>query len=57
MIPRAGRLTLSAEDLLLMALNQQGFQIIGAYAPGFATQLQWAGDAVRVLQDTLRKPK
>jgi hypothetical protein len=57
LIRRAGRLTLSAEDLLLMALNQQGFQIIGAYAPGFTTQVQWAGDAVRVLQDTLHTPR
>ena len=57
LIRRAGRLTLSAEDLLLMALHQQGFEIVGAYAPGHATQLQWARDAERVLQDTLRQTK
>ena len=57
LIRRAGRLTLSAEDLLMMALHQQGFQIIGAYAPGFATQLLWDRDAVQVLEDTLHRPK
>jgi hypothetical protein len=56
LVRRAGRLTLSAEDLLVMALHQQGFHILGAYAPGFATQLLWDRDAVQVLQETLRKP-
>jgi hypothetical protein len=55
LVRRAGRLTLSAEDLLQMALQQQGFEIVGAYAPGLATDCQWAGDAVRVLQETLRQ--
>lgn len=50
---RAGRLTLSAEDLLLMALRRQGFDIIGAYAPGFVTQWQCDRDAVRVLEATV----
>jgi hypothetical protein len=56
LVRRAGRLTLSAEDLLVMALHQQGFHILGAYAPGFATQLLWDRDAAQVLQETLRKP-
>ena len=56
LVRRVGRPTLSAEDLLAMAIRQQGFQIIGAYAPGFAAQLLWDRDAVQVLQDTLRKP-
>lgn len=51
--PRTGRLTLSAEDLLQMALQGQGFQTLAAYAPGFATELQLAGDAVGVLEKTL----
>jgi len=55
LVPRTGRLTLSAEDILLMALNEQGFQTIGAYAPGFATQLKLAGDAVGVLEQTLHR--
>ncbi|MHB8866023.1 MAG: YiiX/YebB-like N1pC/P60 family cysteine hydrolase [Pirellulaceae bacterium] len=54
LVRRAGRLTLSAEDLMQMALQQQGFEIVGAYAPGFGAQWQWAGDAVRTLQETLR---
>lgn len=55
LVRRAGRLTLSAEDLLQMALQQQGFEIVGAYAPGLATDCQWAGEAVRVLQETVRQ--
>ncbi len=57
LIRRAGRLTLSAEDLLLMALKEQGFQVVGAYAPGFATQFQRARDAVKVLKETMRMPR
>lgn len=57
LIRRAGRLTLSAEDLLLMALQERGFRIVGAYAPGYAAALQWDRDAVQVLQDTLRLTK
>jgi hypothetical protein len=56
LVRRVGRPTLSAEDLLLMALRQQSFQIVGAYAPGYATQLLWERDAVAILQETLRTP-
>ncbi len=31
---RAGRMTLAAEDLLRMALNQQHFDVVAAYTPG-----------------------
>jgi hypothetical protein len=57
LIRRVGRLTLSAEDLLVMAIRQQGFRIIGAYAPGFARDLQWDKDAVQVLQHTMHRPQ
>ena len=52
---RTGRMTLSAEDLLLMSLRSQGFQPVAAYAPGFTTQLQWSAGAVEMLQKTLRQ--
>jgi hypothetical protein len=56
LIRRAGRLTLSAEDILLMALRRQGFDIIGVFAPGFVAQWQCGRDAVRVLEATVRQP-
>ena len=53
LVRRAGRLTLSAEDLLLMAVRQQGFQVMGAFAPEHATEYQSGKNAVRVLLETL----
>ena len=54
LVRRAGRLTLAAEDLMRMALGRHGFEIVGAFAPRFATQCLWAAEAERVLQETLR---
>jgi len=48
--PRAGRLTLAAEDLLRLSLKRQGFEPIAVYAPPHATRLV-LGDAV---DDVLR---
>ena len=50
---RAGRKTLAAEDLLTMALNEQHFEVIAAYAPGYSCGLTTASEAAAVLRATL----
>ena len=55
LVRRAERLTLSAEDLLRMAMQGDGFRVVGAFAPGFATEFQLADDATGLLNETLPK--
>ncbi|MCH2201585.1 MAG: hypothetical protein MK102_06430 [Fuerstiella sp.] len=50
---RAGRMTLSAQDLLQMALNRRHFDIIAVYAPNYAPALTTGSAAADVLQTTL----
>jgi hypothetical protein len=45
LVPRAGRLTLAAEDLIQMALDRQGFEPLAVYAPGRTPEL-CVGDQV-----------
>jgi hypothetical protein len=50
---RAGRKTLVAEDLLQMALNEQHFDVVAVYAPGFSTGVATEAAAAEVLRATL----
>jgi hypothetical protein len=50
---RAGRKTLAAEDLLNMALNQQHFEVVAAYAPGHASTVTTGSAAADLLRKTL----
>ena len=51
---RSGRLTLSAEDLLQMALRHQHFEPIAFYAPNYRKRLQIGENAGTALQATLK---
>lgn len=53
LMPRAGRLTLAAEDLLRMALARDGFETVAAYAAGRTNVLAQGGDVERVLFETM----
>jgi hypothetical protein len=46
--PRAGRLTLSAEDLIGMALQRRHFDLLAVYAPSYGESLQ-TGEAAEAL--------
>ena len=50
---RAGRMTLAAEDLLNMALNQQHFEVVAAYAPGYSQAVETETAAADLLRATL----
>ncbi len=50
---RAGRKTLAAEDLLQMALAEQHFEVVAAYAPGFSSGVATEAAAANVLRATL----
>ena len=50
---RAGRQTLSAEDLLLMAIRSQCFQIVAVYCPGRNKKLCNGESAAQILQETV----
>lgn len=50
---RAGRKTLAAEDLLKMALNEQHFEVVAVYAPGFSSGVMTDSAAADVLRATL----
>ncbi|MFP6764382.1 MAG: YiiX/YebB-like N1pC/P60 family cysteine hydrolase, partial [Planctomycetaceae bacterium] len=53
---RTGRMTLSAEDLLHMALKQQHFDVVAVYAPGFSPTLATESTAAEQLRMTLDHP-
>ncbi len=50
---RVGRLTLSAEDLLSMALNRKYFEPIAVYAPGYRKRLLTEQDVQQALRGTM----
>lgn len=50
---RAGRMTLAAEDLLNMALNQQHFEVVATYSPGHSPTLATESTAADLLRATL----
>ena len=50
--PRVGRLTLAAEDLLRMALDQCGFELVATYLPG-APAISTGEAAERDLRNTI----
>lgn len=50
---RAGRKTLTAEDLLNMALAEQHFEVVAAYVPGFSSGVVTEAAAADVLRATL----
>lgn len=53
--PRAGRMTLAAEDLLQMALTKQHFEVVAAYAPGYSSTVTTDSTAADVLRATLAR--
>jgi hypothetical protein len=50
LVPRAGRLTLAAEDLIQMALDRQGFEPLAVYAPGRTPALCVGSDVDAVVR-------
>jgi len=50
---RTGRMTLSAEDLLHMALRQQHFDVVAAYVPGSGNDLATEAAGADLLRSTL----
>jgi len=50
---RAGRLTLSAEDLLQMAVDNRGFETIAVYCPALSGQIQLASSGTEFLRRTI----
>lgn len=50
---RAGRMTLSAEDLLRMAVSQQHFEVVAAFAPSHCSTLATESDAADLVRATL----
>jgi len=52
---RAGRMTLAAEDLLRMALNQQHFDVVAAYSPSQLPTMATEAAAADVVRATLKK--
>ena len=54
---RAGRKTLAAEDLLKMALTEQHFEVVAAYAPGYSSGVVTESAAADVLRATLANQK
>lgn len=53
---RAGRLTLSAEDLMRKALAEDGFDVSCVYCPTVLPTICVGSDAVKVVQSTLAGP-
>lgn len=52
---RAGRMTLAAEDLLRMALNNEHFEVVAAYAPGHSTAIAHESAAAGLLRATFKE--
>ena len=50
---RAGRLTLSAEDLLQKAVDADGFDILAVYCPALSQIVQHDNGAKQILQKTI----
>ncbi|MEZ6058954.1 MAG: YiiX/YebB-like N1pC/P60 family cysteine hydrolase [Planctomycetaceae bacterium] len=50
---RAGRLTLSAEDLLKMALNRNGFQVVVSFCPLKSSEIASGGTAEQTVRETI----
>ena len=53
---RAGRETLSAEDLLNLALLGQPFQQVAVFCPEFSDQILEGSDMTNVLRNTMEEP-
>lgn len=54
---RAGRLTLAAEDLLQMAVDENGFTPLAVYCPGQSDQISWNGAAAEALRSTIGRKR
>ena len=52
---RAGRMTLSAEDLLKMAIDQNGFTVHAVYCPAKSDVVNYSDGAVSILAGTIGK--
>ena len=50
---RAGRMTLSAEDLLTMAVNSNGFKVRAVYCPAKSDTVNYGENAVNILRSTI----
>ena len=51
--PRAGRMTLSAEDLLQKAINKDGLATHAVYCPAKSEKIQFGNDGDEVLRNTV----
>ncbi|MCA9064487.1 MAG: hypothetical protein KDA96_15560 [Planctomycetaceae bacterium] len=52
---RAGRLTLSAEDLLNQAVRRDGFHIHAVFCPGHSGSLEYSGKAEDIIRRTAKQ--
>ena len=52
---RAGRMTLSAEDLLKKAIDQNGFTVHAVYCPAKSDVVNYSDGAVSILAGTIGK--
>ena len=52
--PRAGRLTLAAEDLIRMAFARKHFDPLAVYAPSHSSQLLLGTDAEQAIRQTMQ---
>lgn len=50
---RAGRMTLSAEDLLTMAVNKNGFDVHAVYCPAKSGSVNYGETAIGILKNTI----
>lgn len=57
LIRRAGRVTLSAEDLLQKAVDGQGFDVHMVYCPAVSAEVTFAGEAASILKATIGRKK
>lgn len=48
-------MTLAAEDLLRMALNNEHFEVVAAYAPGHSTAIAHESAAAGLLRATFKE--
>ncbi len=53
---RAGRETLSAEDLLSLAIGQQSFELVAVYCNKFSDELLTGSEMKDVLRQTMSEP-
>jgi Permuted papain-like amidase enzyme, YaeF/YiiX, C92 family len=53
---RAGRMTLSAEDLLYIAIGGKSFHVAAVYCPAMSSRMEFGSDAERIIRETAQPP-